>query len=500
MSNMECGGLTPFSIRRRSGVKPPLSIVRLVILFILITCAPSWAAPEYRGITILHTNDTHGHLIPFSFAKPIDPKEGSASMPYLKDIGGIARRATLVKRIEAECRGNVLLFDAGDPLDGTPFSIEYMGEADFAAMSAAGYDAMTPGNHEFSASYDEFYRNVHTATFPVLSANIIDRKTGKLALPQYTIFTVDDVRIAVFGLTVPATNYRGAKEGFDFIDPIEAAKELVPQLRQKADVVVALTHISDSGTVEDERLAREAPGIDVIVAGHAHVRLAKPLFVRTTEQREAFKLGGTIVVEDYWFGGELGRLDLRLRRDGGPFTVMGYDGGLIPITSDTPDDPATKKVVDRYYKPISKKYDEVIGKASGTFYAPPSRELLALVCEAMRDTAGAQFGIYNPGGVRGDLVEGEIKVWDIAVVLPFKNKLLTAEITGRQLKQAVEEHELGISGDVKTIEDDTVYTIATVDFLIGGPLKDAKPIKTVADDYRDAVIGYIKKQGTISPM
>lgn len=471
------------------------------VLVLLAACVPSasWAAPEYRAITILHTNDTHGHLLPFSFAKPIDPNDGSASMPCLRDIGGIARRATLARRIESECRGNVLFLDAGDALDGTPFSIEYMGEADFAAMSVAGYDAMTPGNHEFSASYNEFYRNVRTATFPIVSANIVDRKTGKLALSQYAIFEIDGVKIAVFGLTVTATSYRGAKEGFDFLDAIDAAKELVPQLREKADVVIALTHLSEYGLIEEEKLVREVPGIDVIVSGHAHYRLAAPKFIRTNDLPEAFRLGGTIVVQDYWFGGELGRLNLRLRRNGGPFTVMGYDGCLIPLTSDIPDDPATKKVVDRYYRPISKKYDEVIGSATGTFYAPPGKDLLRLVCEAMREQAGAQIGIYNPGGVRGDLVEGEIKVWDIAVVLPFKNKLLTAEITGRQLRQAIETHKLGFSGSVEPIDDSAVYMIATVDFLLGGPLKDAKPIKTIAEDYRDALVSYIKEHKTISP-
>ncbi len=463
----------------------------MVSALAVLACAAAWAAPEYRGITILHTNDTHGHLLPFSFAKQVNPKDSIASMPHIRDIGGIARRATLVHRIEAECRGNVLLLDAGDALDGTPFSIEYMGEADFAAMSAAGYDAMTPGNHEFSASYDEFNRNVNTATFPIVSADIVDRKSGKLALPPYTIFEIDGVRIAVFGLTVPVPNYRAAKEGFDFLDPIQAAKELLPQLREKADVVIALSHL---GVVDDEQLAREVPGIDLIVGGHSHTRLAKPLFIRTRE-REAFRIGGTLIVQDYWWGGELGRLDLRLRRDGGPFTVMGYDGRLLPVTADIPDDPETKKVVDRYYRPIARKYDEVIGETSETLYAGP--KLIRLVCDAMREASGAQIGVY--GGLRGDLLAGKIRVWDIAVMLPFRNKLMTAEIAGGQLKQAMKAHGLLCSDIGEPLDDDTTYTIATVDFYLGNALKDAKPIKTIADDYRDSVIAYIKTLGTISP-
>ena len=496
---------------RRFGLGIFVSCILTVSVF-----TSSWCSPEYRAITILHTNDTHGHLLPFSFPDPRSPKDEYAPMPFKKDIGGIARRATLAHRIESEMRGNVLFMDAGDALDGTPFSIEYMGEADFAAMAAAGYDLMTIGNHEFSASLQEFWRNVNIANFPIVSADIVDRKTGKLALPPYKIFEIDGVKMAVFGLVIstPPT-YKAVKEGFDFLDPFKTAGELVPELRKQADVVIALSHL---GFDQDQILAKKVPDIDVIVGGHSNNRLLPPVFIEHSEDGNPFSIDGTIIVQDFWWAGELGRLDLRLRRDGGPFTVMSYKGELIPITSDIPDDPATAKVLAKYYKPISKYYGEVIGEATATLYGRSDvgeNTALNFVCDAIRESTGAQIGIYNVGGVRGDIVEGPIKVWDIASVLPFRNKMVMVNLTGKRLKQFLIEETPGVSGmtyriangnvveavvDGKPIDDNAVYTVATTDFLANGRLKDITDSKTLNDDYRLGVISYVKAKKTISPI
>lgn len=500
-----------------------LSIVRVFLTGILAASfhAVSSGAPEYRAITILHTNDTHGHLFPFSYPNPPTADVDYARMTAIKNIGGIARRATLVRRIEAERPGNdVVLVDAGDALDGTPFSFEYMGEADFAAMSAAGYDIMTPGNHEFSASLQEFWRNVRTATFPIVSANIIDRSTGEPALPEYKIVEIDGVRMAFFGLTTP-NNYRAAREGFEFLDPIEAARRLVPRLREQADVVVALTHISDSEDLSGERrLAEEVPGIDVIVSGHAHVRLAEPVLLARRGQ-QPFAIGGTLLVQDYQWGGELGRLDLKLRRNGGPFTIMSYSGRLIPVTSDVPEDPRTAEVVAKYYKPISAFYSQVVGEAAADIHhihdneGPTESAALNLVCDALRESSRSDIALYNVGGVRGDLVKGPIRVWDIATVLPFKNKLVEIEVTGARLKEAILKDRPGVSGmryrishgrlvectvAGKPVDDSATYRIAISDFMLGYLFSDIASYKVLNDDYRQAIIAYVKAKKTVSPL
>jgi 5'-nucleotidase/UDP-sugar diphosphatase len=470
------------------------------------------SSPEYRAVTILHTNDTHGHLLPFSYPEPPSVYADYASMPHTKDIGGIARRATLVRRVENEVKGEVLLLDAGDVLDGTPFSIEYKGEADFAAMSAVGYDAFTPGNHEFNLSLQEFWRNARVATFPILCANLVDKKAQDV-LPDYKIFDVQGVKIAVFGLTIP-NDYRAVKEGFDFLDPYKVAKELVPKLKKQADIVVALTHL---GIENDMRLAQEVPEIDIIVGGHSHTRLTAPILVKHDGKESAFSVNGTIIVQAHQWGGELGRLDLRLRKNSTPFTIMSFSGKLIPVTPDIPEDQATAKIVAKYYKPILAKYERIVGKASETFYNDNDCEnsLLNLVCDALREASGAQAALYNVGGVRSDLQKGTIKFWDLATVFPFQNKLILLKTSGKQLKKALETQQLGVSGiryriasgklvtatiDGKPIEDEKLYTIATTDFIEERTFEEVFERKVIADDYREAIVAYIQARKTVTPV
>lgn len=493
--------------------------VALLLLFAIWAAAllptASSARPEYRAVTILHTNDTHAHLFPFSYPDPQNSKRPYAAMPFIKDIGGIARRATLSHRIESEMRGNVLLVDAGDVLDGTPFSLEYMGEADLAAMSAAGYDVMVPGNHEFNPSLEQFRRNLRVATFPIVCANLLDRETGDLVLPPYKIYDFQGARIAVFGLTTESPEYPAAKEGLDFLDPFQAAKGLVAKLKEQADIVIALSHL---GAAEDERLAREVPDIDVIVGGHSHARLATPKFIRHVEQPQAFWVGGTVIVQAYEKGAELGRLELRLRRHDGPFSLMSYKGELLPITGKLPDDPATASVVQKYYLPISEYYREVIGEASATFYDDRRGEstVLNLVCDAIRAAAGTEIALYGRGGIRGDILDGPIRLWDVTTVLPFRNKLVILEMSGKRLKEALVEFEVkpGVSGmryrivngklveatiAGKPVDDDATYEVATIDWLVGLYFKDVAARRELDTYSRDAVVDYIKAQKTISP-
>jgi 2',3'-cyclic-nucleotide 2'-phosphodiesterase (5'-nucleotidase family) len=484
-------------------------------LALLLLPALAWCSPEYRALTILYTNDTHDHLLPFSYPDPPNSKVQYAGMAVIKDIGGIARRGTLARQIESQA-GNVLLVDAGDCVDGTPFSLEYKGEADFAAMGAAGYDVMTLGNHEFGVTLSELHRNFRAAGFPIVCANLIDRKTGELLLPPYRIYDFRGARIAVFGVTVPSPEYKAAVEGLDFKDPYETAKRLVPELKKQADIIVALSHL---GWGEDERLAKEVPEIDVIVGGHSHTRAVVPKLVRHGEAPHAFWIGGTIIVQAFEKGAELGRLDLRLRRNGGLFTLMSYKGELLPITSKLADDPQTAKVVDRYYRPISKRYSEVIGEATETLYDDRSGEssVLNLVCDAIRETTGAEIAVYGIGGIRADILKGPIRVWDIATVLPFTNKLVVMDLTGAQIKQIINRFPIkpGVSGmryrtvggrvteatiGGKPIEDDQVYSVGTIDWLVGLYFGDVADSKTLDVYSTDAVVDYVRAKKIISPV
>lgn len=212
------------------------SLPLLIICLTLCLLTPgAWCGPEYRLVTILHTNDIHDHLLPFSYPDAIKSQAPLAQMTATKNIGGLARLATLAHQIEAEVDGNAILVDAGDICDGTPFGIEYKGEADFAALSAAGYDVMVTGNHEFGQSLEQFNRNLALANFPVVCANLLQKDTGNPALPEYVIYDFQGARIAFLGLTTEdIKDYKAVKEGFAVADPYETAKRLVPQLKKES--------------------------------------------------------------------------------------------------------------------------------------------------------------------------------------------------------------------------------------------------------------------------
>jgi len=236
-------------------------LVLLLIAGLLLLSLSSWAGQ--RQFTILYTNDTHDFLLPFSYPDPINPKIQYASMPVIKNIGGIARRATLARQIKNEVGGNALFVDGGDIMEGQAFGVIYNGAADFDAMNAAGYDAMVLGNHDFQCSLEQFYRNVWTPRFDILCANLLDVKTHKMILPPYRIFDVNGLKVGLVGVTaVIAKDCKAAKGNMDLLDPYETAGRFVPIVRRKADLVVVLSHL---GNGEDGKLAREVPGIDIIV-------------------------------------------------------------------------------------------------------------------------------------------------------------------------------------------------------------------------------------------
>src|SRR5258708_36384974 len=152
-------------------LKPrPYSI--LLSLFIVLIHTPAFPCEEKTvRLTILHTNDTHGHLLPYSYPQTFDANSALAKLETVLDIGGAARRATLIRRIRKEKDHKTLLIDAGDICDGTPFSTEYHGDADMAALNALKYDIACPGNHEYSNDFAQVKKLIAAAKFPYISAN-----------------------------------------------------------------------------------------------------------------------------------------------------------------------------------------------------------------------------------------------------------------------------------------------------------------------------------------
>jgi len=488
----------------------------VLCLLQVVLILPQLAPAQQVSLTILHTNDTHSHLLPFSYPS-ISADPALAGVKMRKDIGGIARRATLVKRMrgELEKRGTtVWLMDAGDFTEGTPFSTEYHGEADIEAMNAAGYNFGTLGNHEFNNSLATLKKMIGMVRYELLCANAIETSTGKLLVPASDIKEVGPLKIGIFGLvTHEAGTYTAGKEGVTIAGEIETAERMTKELRAKADIVIAISH---SGEDYDERIASAVPGLDVIVGGHSHSRLPVGQFIWRSDELKGKEVNGTIIVQGYQWGGELGRLDLLFAKDDrGAWRVDRYRARLIPVTADIPDDPTVARIVERYWKPISARYGEVIGQAADDFsdrgddMAPYN-----LVADLVREAVGTDLELENMGGIRAPLIKGDITRADLINMDPFDNKIVTFRVTGRQLKDILRKTRPAVSGiryrlengeiveatvGGKAVEDDHVYTAATNTYLAERSLKGIETSNT-GKVRLDVVIEQIRKKGTVKPV
>jgi 5'-nucleotidase len=493
------------------------SFHRFLFYFLIISILASGrqADAETSSITILHTNDTHSHLLPFSYPASGRKTEGSG-LRTIVNIGGIARRAALIKKVRAELEQKgtkVLVMDAGDFSDGTPFSIEYKGEADVAAMNTAGYTLGTLGNHEFNYSRSQLEKLISLFKFPIIVSNAVDSKTGVPLSKEYTIIQAGSVKIGIFALLTGSTaSYPAAREGIKISGELTAARRMVGVLAGRADIVILLSHCGEEKDVE---LAEKIPGITAIIGGHSHSRLPLGKMVWNAKSGGTSKKEGTIIVQAHQWGGELGRLDLELEKDtAGTWSVVRHKASLIPITSEIVEDHETAAIVDRYWKPIAAKYTEVIGRATADF-TDRENDLPAynLMADALRETYKVDFALENMGGVRAPLFAGNITAADLGAMDPFDNTVVTFSIRGSRLRGILQSQHPAVSGIKYRIEKGRIIT-ATIG---GKPVDDNKTYSGVTNSYfariilknmkitdtgrqrLDVLTEYIRQKGTISP-
>ena len=242
----------------------------------LVTLPRSFAyTSDETIITILHTNDTHSQI------DPLPANDRNAGK------GGVARRATLVKRIRKE-NPNTLLIDAGDVLQGTPYFNYYRGEVEYKAMSAIGYDASTLGNHEFDNGIEALAAALKFANFDIVSTNYDVKGTAlEGRVKPYVVKTVGGIRVGLFGLGISPTalitpeNFKGVT----YNDPVIAARNVVKTLREqeRCALVVCMSHLGyplssrPSNNIDDLKLAAQVDGIDFIASGHSHLFMEKPV-------------------------------------------------------------------------------------------------------------------------------------------------------------------------------------------------------------------------------
>lgn len=290
-------------LNRRKFLKGSVSAAALLALGFKGNSA--YAKDDFTKLTILHTNDVHSRIDPF-------PMDGSRN----QGRGGVAPRATLIKNIRSE-EDHVLLLDAGDIFQGTPYFNYWGGELEIKMMSMMGYDASIMGNHDFDNGVSGFAKQLPHANFPILNANYDFTDTeleGKTK--SYQIFKKDNIKIGVYGLGIELTGLVNAQQygNTKYLDSVKKALEMEMFLKQdqKCDLVVCLSHLGfkyRENKVSDIVLAQNTNHTDLIIGGHTHTFLSTPESVKNKAGKE------TLVNQVGFAGINLGRIDFTFSRE-----------------------------------------------------------------------------------------------------------------------------------------------------------------------------------------
>ncbi|MGU3796534.1 bifunctional UDP-sugar hydrolase/5'-nucleotidase UshA [Vibrio diabolicus] len=446
-------------MKQRLIIKTALSAA---ILASLAGCAtqpaPEWNADTTYKLTVLHTNDHHGRFWQNRYGE------------Y-----GMAARKTLIDDLREEIQaegGSVLLLSGGDINTGVPESDLQDAEPDFKGMSKIGYDAMALGNHEFDNPLDVLFKQQEWASFPMLSANIYDKNTGKRLFQPYAMFKKQGIKIAVIGLTTEDTAKLGNPEfieQIDFRDPKEEAKNLIAELKETEypDLIFAVTHM---GHYENGNRGINAPGdvalarylnegdLDMIVGGHSQepVCMEGPNVIKKSfkpgDECQPDQQNGAYIVQAHEWGKYVGRADYEFRN--GELSMVSYD--LIPVNlkkkikvdgqsqrvliqEEIEQDETMLEFLRPYQEKGQGKLNVKIAESNGKLEGDRSvvryqqTNLGRLIATAHMERAKADFAVMNSGGVRDSIAAGDITYKDVLTVQPFGNMVSYVDMMGKEV-------------------------------------------------------------------
>jgi len=513
------------------------------ITFIIAIASPALLnsqvnAQESRfSLRILHTNDHHAHLEPVKFGDRL--------------LGGIARRRTLIDQIRTESKTNqepLLLLDAGDIFQGTLYFNQYLGQADLDFYNALAYDASTIGNHEFDRGQQVLADFIAKAKFPIISANLDIAPESPLygKIRPWQILDVKGEKIGVFGLTTPDTAILSSVgDGVKFTDPIAAARTSVSALKQQGiNKIVALTHI---GFENDVVLAQKVHDIDIIIGAHSHTPVGN--IPNANHPYPLVEKNGTkepvLVVTDWEWGKYLGDLSVSFDRNG---KLIAWAGKPHALDASIKPNQEFENKLKAYAAPIEALRQKIIGKSLVALdgdrikLRTSETSLGNLIADAiLAKTKGdrVQVALINAGGIRNGLPLGNIAMGNVLEALPFGNTITRVELTGKQLKEALEsgvsmaEKEEGrfpqvagirfvwdvklpagkrvtkievkdVSGDFQLLNPQGIYRVATNNFLASGgdgyrTFAEGKNLLETGYLLSDAIAEYISANSPVKP-
>ena len=314
------------------GVNMPQRLNRGLFVVLLLLQLVTVAYGEDGEIRILHINDFHG------FAEPYQPLGSN------EPLGGMAYLASEANRLRQEKPS--LFLAAGDMIQGNNWANLFQGESVMGLMNLMGFDVMAVGNHEFDFGQEVLKKRVSEAIFPVLGANV----NGLGGLKPYVTKEVGGIKVGIVGVVTedtPVSTSPRNVAGLEFLSPMSTVEKCVNELREKVDLVVVLSHI---GFYADQRLAETVKGIDVIVGGHSHTKVAKPV-----------KLGETLIVQAWEHGKVLGILDLTVENG----RVVKWDGHLVEIKPGPgKEDSKVQALINRYGQKIDLIMNVYVGETA----------------------------------------------------------------------------------------------------------------------------------------
>ncbi|PDN27360.1 bifunctional UDP-sugar hydrolase/5'-nucleotidase UshA [Salmonella enterica] len=421
--------------------------------------AQAYEKDKTYKITILHTNDHHGHF-------------------WRSEYGeyGLAAQKTLVDRIRKEVAqegGSVLLLSGGDINTGVPESDLQDAEPDFRGMNLIGYDAMAVGNHEFDNPLTVLRQQEKWAKFPFLSANIYQKSTGERLFKPWAIFTRQDIKIAVIGLTTDDTAKIGNPEYFtdiEFRKPAEEAKVVIQELNmnEKPDVIIATTHMGHydngdhgSNAPGDVEMARSLPAgsLAMIVGGHSQ----DPVCMASENKKQVNYVPGTPcapdkqngiwIVQAHEWGKYVGRADFEFRN--GEMKMVNYQ--LIPVnlkkkvtwdngkservlyTPEIAENPQMLSLLTPFQNKGKAQLEVKIGSVNGLLEGDRSKvrfvqtNMGRVILAAQIARTGADFGVMSGGGIRDSIEAGDITYKSVLKVQPFGNIVVYADMSGKEV-------------------------------------------------------------------
>ncbi|ECT4737399.1 5'-nucleotidase [Salmonella enterica] len=421
--------------------------------------AQAYEKDKTYKITILHTNDHHGHF-------------------WRSEYGeyGLAAQKTLVDSIRKEVAqegGSVLLLSGGDINTGGPESDLQDAEPDFRGMNLIGYDAMAVGNHEFDNPLTVLRQQEKWAKFPFLSANIYQKSTGERLFKPWAIFTLQDIKIAVIGLTTDDTAKIGNPEYFtdiEFRKPAEEAKVVIQELNmnEKPDVIIATTHMGHydngdhgSNAPGDVEMARSLPAgsLAMIVGGHSQ----DPVCMASENKKQVNYVPGTPcapdkqngiwIVQAHEWGKYVGRADFEFRN--GEMKMVNYQ--LIPVnlkkkvtwdngkservlyTPEIAENPQMLSLLTPFQNKGKAQLEVKIGSVNGLLEGDRSKvrfvqtNMGRVILAAQIARTGADFGVMSGGGIRDSIEAGDITYKSVLKVQPFGNIVVYADMSGKEV-------------------------------------------------------------------